>query len=303
MKNISKTISILSVLAILMGIIAPFGASAQILRQREETFRAKYQQDRQKYLREINFYKSARQNLQAAKTKYQQFKNKKNKKALEDASRNYLSKAINSLIKRLEIIKNWVNNRNALPEAEKQEIINEIDQDITWLNNNLSNVQNASPEAIKEKAKKIRQYWKTHRVRVKRIIGEIWAARINFVIGKAENISTKIADKIKELKTEGEDVSQLESWLTDFNEKISLAKEKYAAAKSKFQEIKGEPGFDPSTELNQAGQLFQQGHQFIKEANQYIKQAHTQLIQIAKEMKKMRQAKTPSTGTEATSAE
>jgi len=286
MKNILKIAILSAVLFVLAGVIGTtsFG---QTLKERDEAAKAKYQQAWGQYQKEVNFYKSARQDFLNAKTKYQQFKNAENKKALEDAARNYLEKAVTSLIKRLETIKNWVSNRGALPESEKQAIIAEIDQDINWLNERLPKIQTASPDQIKEEAKTVRQYWKTHRVRVKRIIGEVWAARINFVIGKAESFSSKVSAKIDELKAAGKDTSQLEAWLADFNQKLALAKEKYAAAKAKFQEIKGEPGFDPLTELNQANQLFQEGHQFIIQANQYIKEAHAQLVKIVKEMRKI----------------
>ena len=297
MKNTLKIAILAAVLITLIG-LAGSTVFAQSLKERDASAKAKYQQAWGQYQKEVNFYKSARQDFLNAKTKYQQFKNAENKKALEDKARNFLEKAVSSLIKRLEAIKNWVSNRGALPESERQAIVAEIDQDIAWLNARLPNIQTASPDKIKEEAKTVRQYWKTHRVRVKRIIGEVWTARINFVIQKAESFSAKVSVKIDELKAAGKDTSQLEAWLADFNQKLNLAKEKYAAAKAKFQEIRGEPGFDPITEFSQANQLFQAGHQFIVEANQYVRQAHAQLVQIVKEMKKM--GATVETSTEGT---
>jgi len=299
MKNTLKIAILSAVLFVLVGAIGTT-AFAKTLKERDEAAKAKYQQSWGQYQKEVNWYKNARQDFLNAKTKYQQFKNAENKKALEDAARNYLEKVVSSLIKRLETIKNWVSNRGALPESEKQAIIAEIDQDINWLNEKLPKIQTASPDQIKEEAKTVRQYWKTHRVRVKRIIGEVWAARINFVIGKAESFSSEVSAKIDELKAAGKDTSQLEAWLADFNQKLALAKEKYAAAKAKFQEIKGEPGFDPMTEFNQANQLFKEGHQFIIQANQYIKEAHAQLVKIVKEMKKLGQTITSTEETPAT---
>lgn len=276
MKNIFKIIVLFAVLAILVNGAAT--ASAQTLKEKDAQARAKYQQAREQYINEVNFYKSARQDLLNARTKYQQFKNADNKKALEDKARAFLEKAVTSLIKRLEAIKNWVSNRGSLPEAERQTIIAEIDQDITWLQERVTNIQTASPAQIKEEAKTIREYWKNHRVNVKKIIGQIWAARINFIITKAETFSVKIDAKIQELQAAGKDTAQLETWLTDFNQKLTLAKEKYEAAKAKFQAI---------SDLTEADQLFREGRQFINEANQYIKQAHAQLVKIVKEMKKM----------------
>ena len=292
MKNSLKTTILFIVLFLLIG-ATETTVFAKTLKERNANAKAKYQQAWGQYQKEINFYKNARQDFLNAKTKYQQFKNAANKKALEDAARNYLEKTINSLIKRLEAIKNWVSNRGALEESEKQVIITEINQDINWLNEKLSKIQTASPDQIKEEAKAVRQYWKTHRIRIKRIIGEVWAARINFVIGKAESFAFKVKTKIDELEASGKDTTQLEAWLVDFNQKLALAKEKYATAKAKFQEIKGEPGFDPITEFNQANQLFKEGHQFIIQANQYIKEAHAQLVKIVKEMRKLGQAITP----------
>jgi len=277
MNKIIKIINTFAILAILVGVMAQ-PALALTLKERDANARAKYQQAQGQYQKEVNFYKSARQDFLNARQKYQQFKNAENRKALEDAARNYLEKAVSSLIKRLETIKNWVSNRGALPESERQAIIAEIDQDINWLNERLAKVQTASPDSIKEEAKTVREYWKNHRAKVKRIIGQIWAARINFVISKAECFSTKVDAKIQELKAAGKDTSQLEAWLADFNQKLSLAKEKYEAAKAKFQAI---------SDLAGADQLFRGGHQFIKEANQYIRQAHAQLVQIVKEMRKM----------------
>lgn len=285
MEKIIKIISGLAALFVLLGAIASSPVFAKTIKQKDEAVKAKYQSARQQYLKEVDFYKSARQDFLDARTKYQQLKNAENKKALEYSAKNFLEKAVNSLIKRLEAVKSWVSNRQTLPESERQEIIAEIDKDIIWLNARLPKIQSASPEAIKEELKTVRDYWKIHRVRVKKITGQILAARINFLIGKGESFSTKVNAKIGELKTAGKDASRLEAWSADFNQKLALVKEKYEAAKIKFKAIKGEPGFDPVTELAEADKLFREGHQFINEANQYIRQAHVQLVQIAKDMK------------------
>jgi len=277
MKTNHRIISLFAVLTVLVGLVGPT-ASAQTLKERDSAARAKYQEAKDQYQKEVNFYKSARQDFLNARAKYQQLKNSENRTALEDKAKSFLEKAVSSLTKRMETIKNWVANRRALPESERQAIIVEIDQDIAWLNERLPKIQNASPAQIKEEAKTVREYWKNHRVKVKRITGQILAARINFVIGKAEDFSVKVDAKISELKTAGKDTSQLETWLADFNQKLVLAKEKYQAAKAKFAAI---------SDLAEADKLFREGHQFVKDANQYVREAHAQLVQIVKEMKRM----------------
>lgn len=284
MKNTFKIIALFIALIVFSGVITT--VSALTLKEKDTQAKAKYQQAKEQYQKEVNFYKNTRQDFLNTRTKFQQFKNAENKKALEETAKNYLQKTISSLIKRLETIKNWVSNQRALSEAERQAIIAEIDKDINWLKERLPKIQTASLEQIKEEAKTIRTYWRTHRARVKSITGQILAARINFLIAKTEDFSTKVKSKIDELKTAGKNTSQLETWLADFNQKLDLAKQKYEAAKVKFKAIKGEPGFDPVQELAEADKLFREGHQFIKEANQYIRQAHALLTQIVKEIKK-----------------
>lgn len=285
MNYLTKKFIILSVLGVLMLGLSANAASALTLKERDETARIKYNQAKQTYLNEVNFYKTSRQSFLNARQKYTQLRNGANKTDLELKAREFLKQMVSVMIKRLEALKNKVGNHRAIPDAERQSILAEIDQDINWLKERQSAIDTATPEQIKETAKEIRDYWKNTRVKVKRVIGLIWAARINFLITKAEGFSTKIAAKIAELKAAGKDTSQLEAWLDEFNQKISLAKEKYQSAKEKFSNIAGASDLD---------ELFKAGHQFIKDAHNYLKEAHRKLIEIVREMKKMGTKVTPS---------
>ena len=284
MKNFKKIIILILVGMTIFSLSASI-AWAKTLRERDQEARAKYQAARQQYLKEVNWWRTTRQQFLQARAKYRQFKNAENKAAYEEAARNFLERTVEVLIKKLESLKNWVSNRRALSESERQAIVAEIDQDIAWLQDKKSGIATASPAQIKEKAKVIRDYWRNHRIFVKRIIGQIWGARLDWVIERFETVSSKISAKIDELKAAGKDTSQLEAWLTDFNQKIEIAKEKREKAREKYQAI---------SSLADANELFKQAHQFIKEANQYLRDAHKRLIDIVKEMKKM--VITPETG-------
>ncbi len=194
---------------------------------------------------------------------------------------------------KLEALKNWVSNKRALSEDQRQLISAEIDKDIAWLNEKASGMAGLTPEQIKNTAKEIRQYWRTHRIRMKKITGQILAARVNFVIEKSEDFPDKISVKIEELKSAGKDTANLETWLMEFRNRIALAKEKYEAAKVNFSEIKSEAGADFENELKAADDLFKAGHQSVKEANQHIKDAYAKLRQIVNEMKKAGKAVEP----------
>jgi len=261
------------------------GVLAKTLRERDQEARAKYQAAKEQYLKEVNWWRTTRQQFITARTKYRQFKNAENKAEYEEKARAFLEKTVEVLIRKLEALKTWISNKPALSEETRAKIVAEIEKDINWLQEKKSGIATASPTQIKEKAKEIRHYWRKHRLFVKRIIGEIWAARLDWAIERFETVAEKIAAKIDELKAMGKDTSKLEAWLADFNEKIELAKEKRDQAREKYQAIKGEPGPDFLRELAEANQFFRQVHQFIKKAHQYLIEAHKTLVEIVKEMK------------------
>lgn len=275
MKSINKTVSVFAAIAFLVGLMAPFASGLSLAAENPS---ADYDNAKAQYLSEVNFYKTARQQLLDARSNFQNFKSADNKKAYEDQARAYLKKAIDVLIKRLESMKAWVSGRSALSDTDKQVTIAEIDQDISKLKAIKEGIDTATPEQLKAKAKEIRDYWKNHRVYVKKIIGKVWAARLNALVVKAESFSIKLDAKIQELKAAGKDTTQLETWLADFNQKIATAKQKNELAKAKFQAI---------SNLSEADQFFREGRKYIVDANQYIKEAHVQLVKIVKEMKKM----------------
>lgn len=257
------------------------GASAINFREANQAAKAKYQSARAQYLKEVNWWKTSRQEFQNARTKFQNFKkNPEARQAYEDNARKFLEKTIDVLIRQLESLKTWVSNRSNLSEEEKQAIIAEIDKDIAWLEQQKSEIGDASIEEIRTKAQEVRQYWKKHRVKVKKIVAQTMAARLDWVIARFENVSQKIADKIEDLKSSGVDTTELEAWLEEFNQKLELAKEKYQAAKEAYQNI---------SSLEDANQLAAQVRQFVKEANQYLREAHAKLVEIIKEMKKITQ--------------
>ncbi len=274
MKKVNKIITILISGVLLFGLTTSI-VSAQTMQERDAAARQKYQTAWELYQKEVRFYKDARQDFLTARAALQKTPNNDNRKAYEEAARTFLEKAVTSLIRRLEAMRNWVENRGALSETEKNKIVAEIDQDIAWLNEQLPKIQNASPEQIKEEATIVKDYWKSHQADVKRIIGQVWAYRLTFVIDKAEIFSETLSDKIAELEGAGKDTTALEKALADFNEKLTLAEEQLELAKQKFGAI---------SSLADADQFFQAGHQYILKANQYLRDAHAILVQIVKDM-------------------
>lgn len=286
MNNSIKVFTTLFFLAISAAVA--ISAHAETLSEQDAQAVKKYQQARQTYLNEVEFYKGARQELLNARQKYDQYRSAQDKAVLEQKAKEFLKSAVLTIMRRLEVLRNKAENVRGISDSDRALVLVEIDKDMDWLKDRQGKIDSATPAQIKEQAKAALDHWKDIRIAAKRITGEILAARIDFVIGKAESLSIQVSAKITELKSSGKDTSKLETWLSDLNQKIALAKEKYELAKTKFQAI---------SNLAAADRLFQEGHQFIKDADQYIRQARTQLVQIIKEMKKIGAETIPSSAT------
>ncbi len=287
-----KIITIFLTAVIFFNLFA-ISSSANVAKEKDAGARLKYQSDKQKYLKEVDAYKTARQQVINIREKYRKFQNVENKSAYEEAAKTFLEKAIDTLVSKLEALKNRVANRSGISETERTNMLAELDQDINWLEEKKSGIADASSEQIKETAREMRQYWTNHRVRVKKVIAQIWGARIDFMIEKFENSSAELEEKIAELKANGKDTSQIEVWLNDFKQKINTAKAKREQAKLKYQAI---------SSAADANQLFKEAHQFVKEAHTSLQDAHKDLVKILKKMREMN-LKNFATSTEETNKE
>lgn len=237
-----------------------------------------YKGAKDQYQKEISAYKKVRSEYLTARDKYSKFKNSENKKNLEESARDFLEKAVSALSSRLDVFSAWVNSRGSLSDADRQTVLAEISGDIEWLNSRLPEIQNASAQELRNQGKLISDYWKTHRVELKALIGEVLAYRIDFALDKADSFNIRLTDKIIELQNQEIDTSGLEAIQADFIAKLDLAKQKNEAARAKFRAI---------SNLQNVDQLFQEGHQFIQEANDYIKQAFSELKDAIKEIREL----------------
>ncbi|MBL7053678.1 hypothetical protein ISS06_00550 [Patescibacteria group bacterium] len=231
----------------------------------------KYKSIKSSYKQEVDAFKNTKKQFLDARGKFKSFKNKENKAVLEDSARDYLKKTILVLIKKTESINDWVSNDKSIEDQEKNNIITELDSDISWLNSMVDNIDEATQEQVKVKAKEVKDYWKEHRVKMKKITGQIMASRISFLIKKSELISTKISSRIEKLKQAGKDVSAIEAIPNVLNEKINLAKVKATSAKSTFSSI---------SNLSEANNLFLKGRGFVSQAQTYIKEGRNSIKQM-----------------------
>ncbi len=256
------------------------------LKQMDEAAKAGFQEAKQNYTEATNEYKNAkRAYIEATAQLQSQGEEQKNqlRQQMQERSENFFSQIISAMIKYLEAMKNKAAN-GRISEDDRAGILAEIDGEISWLGAKQNEISQATSDQLPALRNAVRERWQNIRVVARKITGQILAAKISYIIEKAEAMAEKLEAKVVELKQAGKNVAELESLMADFEEKIALAKEKYEAAGAKFQAISGKDGADA---------LLREGHKFVTEARQYLSQAHKDLVQMTK---KIKQLEGPSTG-------
>lgn len=266
-----------------------YSASAKSLVEWDTDAREKYNNAKNEYLRVTNAYREARQDWITAKNAYQQNKSKGNTENALESWKNHLLAADQRLVAYLEALKAYAEGEPTLDETERQEIISEVDGYISWLEQKQPEIEAATTrQELQDITKTVREEWNEIRPATRRIIGQMMNSKVLWVINKAENVSAKAEDAIEKLDATGEDTTELESLLADFNAKLDLAREKHDAASAKYAE---------SRSAGEADSLLREADALVREANGYLKEAYTTLKQLVKEIRESASGKVRVRGT------
>jgi len=277
----AKTVQKIGVLALalllLMGSTLVVGAVSPQERNREAVER--YSKAKDSYRDAVEVYKNAREDYMGALERFRKFRHANDSAAALEKGKTFLLRATDGMMRYLEMLEKRV-EVSKLGEEEKAEIKAEIEKDAAWLEGKQNAIKSATTrEELAAIAKEVKEYWGNIRGNTKSIAGKLLSLHTDGIISKLENASARIENTIQKLKEEGKDASKLEAKLTEFKEKIALAKDANAKAKAKFSEIK---------DIKDADKLFREGHAFVKEANKYLRETYGVLKEIFKELREMR---------------
>ena len=254
-------------------VMAAEETSEKTVSQRLQEVRERYQAVKEQYLTHKQLYLNARARWLAVREKFATGKDN----ATFEIAQNFLNKSSALLVRYLDVVKYKVESARFIDEAKKAELVSELEGYMETLQADHEAIVAAQDrEAIKEAAKKAREDWNSIRPQVKRIIGEILAARAQLIIDKAQNVTARIDAKIAELKEAGKNTTALEQLNEDFKEKITIAQEKHDMFVAKLEEVK--------TSENARG-LLKAADEFLRDANKYLVRSYKTLRQIVREIR------------------
>ncbi|HIE31682.1 MAG TPA: hypothetical protein EYP67_04775 [Methanosarcinales archaeon] len=187
---------------------------------------------------------------------------------LQTRAQEHLMLTIDQMIERLELMQEQIEaaeEQGYAPDGASEN----IERYILRLEGEKPEVESAeTPADVVSAARNIRNTWKGIHVEIRRYTLHMIVARIGHFADKADGVSHRLEEKIRELEGEGVDTTSLETKLDDFDDKIDCARVNYVLAKDALGD--GDP-----EDVRKA----------VRKANDCIRAANRILKEIFKELR------------------
>ncbi len=220
-------------------------------------------------------WQSARDNFQAATSRWRSDKTDSNFSQLVSASKHSADKAAEMMIRSMEMVRARVEATLGMSDNEKSQIYDEIDNYIDEVRAKQLSIQNAGDKSqIRAAAGELQQYWLQVRMRLQQINGEAALGLANVVLQRVEAFAARVEARIQLLKDNGIDTSNYDNSLADLRAKIEVTRQMMAQA---------ENGVEQMTDNETFMERFSEAQRIMKQAMNYLKSALEDLKDIIQE--------------------
>jgi len=270
--------------------------------QREEA-KKEFEHAREEYKNKVEEVKQDKKEFSDSVKEDKKNHSEESREKVVEKAHSMIDNTIGAMVNRLEALKNKVNGVKLL-DADRAEIVAEINKEILWLNTKSTELQNVASstavtasttaQEIKTKSKEVKAYWdSTVKVAIKRISGELLVGRLNYIVNKEDELAGKLTTDLAAIKAKGVDVVQLEQDLADAKTKIVTVKAKIAEAKAKFKTI---------VSADTSKSIYEEGKNIIDDAKDATKEIHKLLIKVSNSVNALSGVPVTVTGTATTTA-
>lgn len=237
-----------------------------------------YQKAYQDYLASYNLYRDSHLSYQTAKNEYLAYRTLNAETKAFEATREMLQKRDEVLQAYFRALRSRLEETTGITNYRENLSYVKLDSEIGWLSTHKDSIRGASSiEDLINISSQLEEKYPSLEVLTYQTLGTIISARENSLKERVSTQTEKIAGKINQMKSEGENVEKLQRWLSEAKKKISLSSEKQTEAELKIKEI----------EVNDSDKLspFNEAQTSYKQSNQYLKEAIAYLAEIVEEIK------------------
>lgn len=224
-----------------------------------------YSKVKEGYQNTLSEYRSTRSDFLSARNKYRKKSTAVSSEQLLIQAKKYIQKTVMTMSKYLEAMKTRIESVGGIDEEKRSAIIAEIDSDIEWLQEKLEQIENTTENvALTSVANSIREKWAPTKIKAKKYVGILLAARTRQTINKLEQAKNKVEEHIVRLEESNQEVGNLENLLEELSKKSEITKTQITNAEEVFNRISSPDNMQS---------LFKQGRDFLTGANRYIREA------------------------------
>lgn len=226
----------------------------------------RYNDARTNYEKAVTQYKGMKGDFMTARSEFKGYRADETGNKLEPVKR-FLTRTIDVSTAWLNVVLTAAQGEPGLSEADKTRITSSLQEDIDWLNEQRTVIDNAqTKEELVSAAEIVQSRWENTRVAVKGYVGEILLAKSQVAIDQYQTARDKVEAEIQKAKDAGKGTTAAEELLSKADDRIETAKEKYASAKEAYASIDG---------LNDADRKAQEANNLVRELNNNIREAYT----------------------------
>ncbi|MDO8537869.1 MAG: Kazal-type serine protease inhibitor domain-containing protein [archaeon] len=216
-------------------------------------------------------------------TECMEHKNKFKERTIE-----WLTKAVDHLLNKLERLEAKVNESENLSEEEAKATIEQIDALTVTLTKAKADIalltKDSTGEEIAAQAKIVSNAWIKVQLLDKRIVGELIGRHAGEIIVRAEQLEEKLNGLLERLDESGETIEGLDELIQEFSQNILNAKTHYKNAQGFWAQIDVILIGTSNTTID-VSDLVKKAHEELRLAHQNLKDAHNVLKEIYKLVK------------------
>ncbi len=228
--------------------------------------------ERYEWLKQKN--KEIKDELENERTSFREAVESGDEEASLEAGKEYMISVADLILNNLEKIRTKAEENDDLTDEELQEILNNIDKQITMIEEAKEAVMAAeTKEEVKEAGSLIIRNWNKIKEQVRFHTGILIKSKVFDVVRRSEFLENKLERALAQLEDQGYDISEADSMMDEFSGYIDEAKEYYELAKKKFDEAKA---MLDSDEFNRSEvqDLVKEGEDLLKQGHESLKDAH-----------------------------
>jgi len=250
-----------------------------------EIAKERIQTARQNFKKAQERYSAAKERFETAREKVKDIKERKSYCADEETSDEcklvksdtieFLSNSADVILENLEKVKAKIEESEDLSEEEAEDMLSNINSQITKvesIRSKISDLSDETPKAdINEVAKELRDAWREIARRIKINSGRMINARIGKIIVQSDILQGRLELTLERLEEQGIDTTDIEASIDEMNAQLETAREKYRVAVQKYKSA------DVPGEVDEA---VKDAKEAMEEAKNALREAHANIKDI-----------------------